>query len=172
MSMRSRISRARRLTRAEAAWRTRATAQRAADRVALKFGARGWRRESLARALTPEAVPGIQRLLATSRFETAHQAIAAHVRQRPVRSLLHPSLRDGLRASVLRNATTATADAQVRGDRIVRGEYDLLGTRGCGSPARERLIHRLAPGSRVGPSRSAVFWADVPYLARRQATTR
>ena len=166
MSVRSRISRARRLTRAEAAWRTRAMAQRAADRVALKFGARGWRRESLARALTLDAVPGIQRLLATSRFEAAHQAIAAHVRQRPVRSLLHPSLRDGLRASVLRNCTTATADAQVRGDRIVRGEYDLLGYEGvrfASARAASSVDWHLDPVS--GRRAAAIFWADVPYLA-------
>jgi hypothetical protein len=168
MSMRSRLSRARRLTRAEAAWRTRATAQRAADRVALKFGARGWRRESLARALTPAALPGIQRLLATSRFETAHQAIAAHVRQRPVRSLLHPSLRDGLRASVLRNGTTATADAQVRGDRIVRGEYDLLGYERLRFPtARDDSSIDWHLDAVSGGRAPLVFWADVPYLSPR-----
>ena len=166
MSVRSRINRVRRLTRAEAAWRTRAMAQRAADRVAMKIGTRGWRRASLASSFVPKGMPDIQRLLAARRFEAAHHAIAAHVRQRPVGSLLHPSLRDGLRASVLAACPGAAADARMRADRIVTGEYDLLGYEGlrfAGTRADPGIDWHLDPVS--GRRAPVVFWADVPYLA-------
>jgi hypothetical protein len=111
-------------------------------------------------------VPDIQRLLAARRFEAAHQAIAAHVRDRPPRALLHPSLRDGLRASVLAAHPTSAADAQMRGDRIVLGEYDLLGYEGlrfAGARHDFAIDWHLDPVS--GCRAPAVFWADVPYLA-------
>ena len=101
MSLAGRLRRLRRLTRAEAIWRMRTLAHRTAHRCAVTVRTPVWRRELLARALAPTEVHDLSALLAAGRFEDAHHVIATHVRQRPVRSLLHPSLREPLRARVL-----------------------------------------------------------------------
>ena len=121
MSVGGKIARLRRLTRAEAAWRTRTLLRRAADRAAVKVRTPAWRREWLVRALAPEETRDIHPLLAAGRFEDAHHAIAVHIGRRPVRSILHPTLRGPLRARVLAAHPLATDDARRRGDRIVNG---------------------------------------------------
>ncbi len=164
MSAKGRLRRLRHLTRAEAAWRVRTLAHRTVDRVAMKVRTPAWRRESLARALAPGEADTVQPLLAARRFEDAHHAIAAHVRRRPVRSLLHPTLRGRVRARVLAACPSAAEDARTRGDRIVNGDYDLLGYQGlrfaAGATATDWHVDpvsgRRAPGG---------FWADVPFLS-------
>ena len=122
-----------------------------------------WRRDSLARALLPDQAIEVQPLLAAGRFEDAHRALAAHVRQRPVRSVLHPTLRGPLRARVLAACPSAADDARTRGDRIVNGAYDLLGYEGLRFTGRGAAIDwHLDPVS--GRRAPEGFWADVPYL--------
>jgi len=163
MSLRGRLTRLRRLNRAEAAWRMRTFARRTADRLVTTAKTPTWRRESLAQALGPRAPREIQSLLAAGRFEDAHRAIAVHIRQRPVLSLFHPSLRGPLRTRVLAAYPGAAHDARRRGDRLVSGEYDLLGYEGLRFDRHGGAIDwHLDPVSRRrAPKR---FWADVPYL--------
>src|SRR5918995_133015 len=95
--------------------------------------------------------------------EDTRHAIATHVRQRPVRSLLHPSLREPLRARVLAAYPAGPDDARMRGDRIVNGDYDLLGYEGLRfDGAHGATDWHLDPVS--GRRARAAFWADVPYL--------
>jgi hypothetical protein len=163
MSLAGRVRRLRRVTRAEVIWRMRTLAHRTAHRCAMTVRTPVWRRELLTRVLAPTEVDDLSALLAAGRFEDAHHAIATHVRQRPVRSLLHPSLREPLRARVLAAYPAGPDDARMRGDRIVNGDYDLLGYEGLRFDGAHGAIDwHLDPVS--GRRARAAFWADVPYL--------
>jgi hypothetical protein len=163
MSVRRRLDRLRRLTRAEVAWRSRTAAQRTADRLVRRLRRPAWRRERLAAALGANEMRDVRALLAAGRFEQAHHALAAHVGQRPARSLLHPSMRVPLRERVLAAYPGAVDAARSRGDRILNDQYDLLGYEGLhfAGPGGVTDWH-LDPVSRRRAARS--FWADVPYL--------
>jgi hypothetical protein len=164
VTVRTRLARLRRLTPSEAWWRTRTLTQQAADRLAMKVRPPAWRRESLAGVLAPvDGMRTIARLLADGRFEESHHALACHVAQRPVRFLLHPSMRGQLRARVLAAYPDAADEARTRGDRIVSGDYDLLGYEGLRFAGADGAIdwHVDAVSGCHAPK---TFWADVPYL--------
>jgi hypothetical protein len=81
-----------------------------------------------------------------------------------VRSILHPSLREPLRERVRAAWPSAAEDARIRADRIVRGDYDLLGYEGLRFGGSDGAIdwHLDPVSGHRAPS--STFWARVPYL--------
>jgi hypothetical protein len=123
-----------------------------------------WRRRSLARALAPTGdLREVRALLAADRIQAAHHALAAHVRRRPTRFLVHPSMRVTFARRVLAAYPGADADARARADRVCTGEYDLLGYERLRFGGQTGVPDwHLDPVS--GRRAPVAFWADVPYL--------
>jgi len=164
MTIRARLGRVRRVSSDEVAWRARAFAHRAADRVAATLRPPAWRRASLARAFAAAGeLRDVRALLTTDRIQEAHHALAAHVRRRPIRFLVHPSMRAPLTRRVLAAYPTADAEARAWANRVCAGEYDLLGYEGLRFDSEGGAPDwHLDPVS--GRRAPAAFWADVPYL--------
>jgi hypothetical protein len=164
MRLRTRFGRLRRLSSAELLWRVRVHARQAADRVATSVRPPAWHRPALANALAPAGeLGGVRALLADGHIDDAHHALAAHVRRRPVRFVVHPSLRESVTRRVLAACPGADTDARARADRICAGEYDVLGYERLRFAAHSGTVDwHLDPVS--GRRAPFVFWADVPYL--------
>jgi len=159
-----RLRRARHLTATELTWRARLAGRRAIERIECTLHTPTWRRASLTGVLVgDERLRHIRMLLAKARYQDAHHALAAHVRDRPPQFLLHPGMRSGVRARVLDSYPSAAPEARDRADRILQNEYDLLGYRRLTVEARDGTVdwHADPVSHRRPPHR---FWADVPYL--------
>jgi heparinase II/III-like protein len=163
MTIRARLRRVRRVSSGEVAWRARAFAQRTADRVAATLRPPAWRRASLARALAEGGeLRDVRALLTTNRVQEAHHALAAHVRLRPIRFLVHPSMRAPLTRRVLAAYPAADAEARAWGTQVCAGEYHLLGYESLRFDDGGAPDWHLDPVS--GRRAPVAFWADVPYL--------
>ena len=109
MRLRQRLARLRRPSSTELAWRARATARQVADRVTTAVRPPAWHRPALARALTPVGeIREICFLLDAGRIDDANRALASHVQRRPVRFVVHPSMRE----SVVRRVLAAWSGAR------------------------------------------------------------
>jgi hypothetical protein len=164
MRVRARLRRLRRLSSAELGWRARAGARQAADRITTTLRPPAWHRPALARALTPGAGLGeVRALLAAGRITDAHHGLAAHMRVRPVRFLVHHSMRESVARRVRAACPAADVEARATANRICAGEYDLLGYERLRFDAKTGTVDwHLDPVS--GHRAPFVFWTDVPYL--------
>jgi heparinase II/III-like protein len=144
----------------EVLWRSAAAGRIARDRVRLAIAPARWNRGELARLLvTSSAAAPIAAAAREGRWLDAHQAIARHLASSPQRFLISPRLRDDVAGRVRMAFPDAAADAASRADRIVAGEYDLLGYRGLrfgGPDWHVDPVHDRRPPRR--------FWSSVPYL--------
>ena len=129
-------ARLRRMTFEEGRWRTRETARTLGDRIRFRVARPRW----------PEA-----------KETSVANAIADRLARGQSRCVIDPALADAVRDAVLMRWPDAAADAAARGDRIIAGQYDLLGYRGLRfSDWHSDPVHR-----RTAPRTS---WAEVPYL--------
>ena len=125
----------------EAAWRLGSMSRRLADRAVAALGQPRWTRPSDAAA--------------------AHREISARIADSH-RFLIVPSRRAELAARIRRDCPHAARHAAARADRILFGEYDLLGYRGLRFDGSGRFEWNYDP---VHDRRSPVrFWSAVPYL--------
>jgi hypothetical protein len=172
------IARLARMDRAEMAWRT-ATAVRALnDRVRARIREPRWDRRHLLSALSREPLLGPARdALSRGDWDAAHRALAVDIRSRPARFVVHPSIKPAVVEPIRADHPQAAAQAAARADRIVAGEFDLLGYRGlrfdlpaqAASASRSQVDaiaaaidwHLDAVSNRRAPS---LFWTNVRYL--------
>ena len=116
-----------------------------------------WRRTALAGALRPDhrslqdAFAGLRR----GDWMGAHDALMRHFATRPARFILDPASRVERTALIVRQHPQAVAEAAARADRIVAGQFDLLGYRNLS----------FSNGSR----RSEIDWHFDPVNQRRAA---
>lgn len=154
------------MSAAELRWRTSCAARNAARRLAARVRPPAWHRGDLLRTLvrTDDTAPVIRAARAGD-WRSAHASLSALLRQRPPRFLVAPSMRDPLVRQIARAFPSSAAEARARADRIVSGEYDLLGYRALRFDAQDRpapdwhldpVHHRRAP---------LRFWTTVPYLS-------
>ena len=89
--------------------------------------------------------------------------LARHFASRPPRFIIDPARRREIGRRIVGEFPGSAHDAASRGDRIVAGQYDLLGYRGLTFGVGEaRIDWHLDPvHGRRAPRR---FWADVPFL--------
>src|SRR5665213_1963035 len=148
----------------EVAWRGRAAARIAWDRFQASRTAPSWNRHELAAALAPDpAIEAARTALAQARWQDAHRALARHLMFSPQRFALASTNRSTLAPAIRERFPDAGADATSRADRILAGEYDLLGYHGLTfhhgtapvDSQRDPVHGRRAPGG---------FWSQVPYL--------
>ena len=134
--MPGRLSRIRQLTFEEARWRTREFVATLRDHCRFRIRRPEWP-------------------------HTCDESIAADVIRRlhegQSRCVINPRLASVVREQILRRFPDASADAAMRGDRLLAGQHDLLGYRGLkiSDWHSDPVHHRRAP---------LVCWADVPYL--------
>ena len=134
--MPGRLSRIRQLTLEEASWRTRELAATLRDRIRFRVRRPEWP-------------------------HTSSSSIAADVIKRlhdgQSRCVIDPCLAPVMREEILSRFPSATADAAMRGERLLAGQHDLLGYRELTMSDwhSDPVHHRRAP---------LVCWAEVPYL--------
>ena len=160
----SRLQRVRAMGREEIAFRARAAARARLDRLAAAAKPPRWNRADLPRVLAPHALDGeARRAVREGRWDAVQHRVEHVFRSRPSRFVFVPETCGGLRAEILRRWPSAADEARARADRIVSGEYDLLGYRGLRFTQGD-----LAPDWHLDPvsGRRApgAFWADVPFL--------
>src|SRR5438132_9374291 len=126
-----RLSRARRMTLKEGTWRTVEMARTAGDRLRARFETPRWRRQDIADVLaSPVLTRTMRSAIARHEWGAVNEALFEHLSQRQSRCVIDPSLADAVRQQVLARWPAAAADASMRADRILGGDYDLLGYRG------------------------------------------
>jgi heparinase II/III-like protein len=150
----------------EIGWRSRAFARNTIDRVIVSKGASLWERRRLESAIAarPE-LEDVRAALAANLWLDAHRRLAEHFTSVPPRFLISESLRPSLIAAIVERFPASVLDARQRADRILTGDYDLLGYRGL------RFDHASPTAGvdwHIDPvhNRRAVqaFWTEVPYL--------
>jgi len=174
--MRTLISRVSRMDRKEIAWRTATAARSLTDRIRTRVVAPRWNRRDLLPALngTPELAV-VRDALSRDDWAAAHDALSLHLMSAPVRFVVHPAARLETAQRIRADYPQAAQHAAAAADRIVVGEFDLLGYRGLRFDPLPAASSRLTSGAgavavdwhldavarRRAPS---LFWRDVPYL--------
>ena len=130
------LHRLRSLTFDEARWRVVEMAHRLGDRVRFRCAPPQWEQP---------------------RDTTVASTVLERLSRGQSRCVIDPSLARAIRADISRRWPTAVPDATARAERILKGEYDLLGYRGLrfSNWHSDPVHHREAP---------RICWADVPYL--------
>ena len=171
------ISRVVRMDRAEIAWRTATAVRALGDRVRTGVTEPRWNRSALLPALSHAPDLGaVRESLTRGDWDAAHRGLAHHFSAAPVSFPAHPSVKPALVERILREHPRAAAQAAEGADRILAGEFDLLGYRGLrfdprtdattsmsASAAGAAAVdwHFDAVSNRRAPR---LFWSNVPYL--------
>jgi len=147
----------------EILWRGRAAARTAVDRARTAIAPARWNRRDLAGRLA--RVPGLDRAraaLGRRDWLDAHRELCRHLAVEPARFVIAPSLKQMIASRIRREFPDSADAATARADRIVAGDYDLLGFRGLRFDAGGATDWHYDPvHDRRAPRR---FWADVSYL--------
>jgi hypothetical protein len=159
-----RLERLRRMTREEVQWRLGVALRTTTERITSRIRPRQWTRNAIADALSPGVVDGeLRRSVAAGRWMDAHAALAATLRSRPARHVLDPSAAPLLRETISRHWPDAASQAIAGADRLLQGQYDVLGYRGLAFARNGTGIDwHFDPVHRRGAP--LLFYADVPYL--------
>src|SRR6266850_3792620 len=125
------VSRLARMDRAELTWRGAAAARIAVDRVRARISPPRWNRRDLLTALAPlPELAAARTALADGRWNDAQRELAEHFAATPQRFVISATMRHALADRIRRDCPGNAHEAVVRADRILAGEYDLLGFRG------------------------------------------
>jgi hypothetical protein len=166
------LSRLARMDRAELTWRSAAAGRIAVDRARARFSPPRWSRRDLRAALAPlPELAAARAALSNGRWDDAQRELASHFTKAPRRFVIAPGMKDSLADAVRREFPESVHDAVLRADRILSGEYDLLGFRGL------RFSHPAHPARPAPPALPdwhydpvhdrrppESFWSTVPYL--------
>jgi hypothetical protein len=163
---RSLLARIGRMNGAELRWRSTTAVRNALQQAAARLRKPEWRRHDLAAALlqTPASAP----ILAALRQEDwtgAHRLLATACIAHPPLFVIAPSMREAVVGQLRATFPGVERDAAARADRLVAGEYDLLGYRALrfdGDPGVVPDWHLDPVHSRRAPLQ---FWSTVPYLS-------
>jgi uncharacterized heparinase superfamily protein len=148
---------------AELAWRVRTAGRQAIDRGHAALAAPVWKREVLPHILArTRELDGVRAAAVGGRWGDAHAELAGRLSTQPARFIIAPSLRRHIVNQVSREFPGSAREAAARGDRLLAGEYDLLGYRAIQfGPASSIDWHYDPVHARRSPVR---FWATVPFL--------
>ena len=150
---------------AEILWRSRAAARIAVDRARIAVAPPVWNRRRLARRLAHTVdLDRARDALAQGDWPEADCALRRHAVEGPARFVIAPSSRRAVASLIRREFPDSVSQSAARADRIVAGEYDLLGFRELRFASNGAIDWHYDPvHERRAPRR---FWASVPYLDR------
>ena len=124
------LARVMRMDLPEILWRSHAAARIGFDRARSTVIPAQWRRRDLARLLAPlPEFAGVQAAVASDGWAAAHRALAQHVAAAPQRFVIAPHARSTVSNRILTEFPDSGMNATAMADRILAGEYDLLGYR-------------------------------------------
>src|SRR5436190_15331106 len=159
------------MDRVEVAWRARAAGRIAVERARTRLSRPKWNRHDLAPALArwPE-LAAVHRALAAGRWSDAQRGLSVHFGTAPQRFVIHPAMKESVANRIRAAFPERAPQAAARADRIVAGEYDLLGYAGLrfSRPASPSPVGSAAlPAWNYDPvhDRCApqAFWSTVPF---------
>jgi len=164
-----RLARVLRMDLPEMVWRGRAAARIGFDRARSTVMPVQWARRDLARVLAPlPELAGVRAALGCGGWADAHRALAQSVATGPQRFVIAPHARSAVSNRILAEFPDSCGNATAMADRILAGEYDLLGyralrfDRGADVPGAAAIDWGYDPiHQRRAPQR---FWSAVPYL--------
>jgi hypothetical protein len=156
------LSKVARMSAAEAAWRASVSLRNIVARAGAGVAAPTWDRAQLARVLRPGSPAA--RAARAADWTAAHTLLADEASAHMPSFLISTTIREAAVKRIVREFPAAAADARARGDRIVAGEFDLLGYRGLrfGDGDRSSLDWHFDPIHNRHAPRD--FWSTVPYL--------
>jgi hypothetical protein len=171
------VSRIARMNLPEILWRTRAAARIAFDRGRSAVSPVRWQRQDLAHVLAPlPELDAARASLGRGSWADAHRALARHTVAAAQRFVIGPHLRSAVSSRILAEFPGSRPNAIALADRIVAGDYDLLGYQGLRFDSRAAVSPCL--GDSVAAARALDwhydpvhqrraprrFWSAVPYL--------
>jgi hypothetical protein len=178
------MTRLARMDAAELAWRGATAARAMVDRARARIVPPRWRREDLRQVLARRRdLDNVRAALGAGRWDEAHRELARHFAVAPQRFVISTSGKAALRDRIRADFPDAAREAAARADRILAGEYDLLGYRALSfnpsnltseaDPVRPYPTHLPDPSglpdwqfdpvhARHAPR---LFWSVVPYLS-------
>jgi len=151
----------------EISWRSRASARIAWDRIRAAHSRPTWNRRDLRDAFAANApLEDVCAALDNGQWLLAHRRLGRHFASSAQRFPLSPANRWSLLPAVRDRFPDAASDARARADKIVSGQYDLLGYRGLTFKAAAHTPTAIdwqcdPVHGRRAPQR---FWSRVPYL--------
>jgi uncharacterized heparinase superfamily protein len=152
------------MDRAELVWRSRTVAHAMWDRARFAVAPPAWQRGALASLLVPSAeVASIRRAATGREWVTAHRELARYFSTSAQRFVIAPGIRATTAERIRSRFPESTLNAIARADRILAGNYDLLGYRGLrfDSPTGRVDWHYDPVHDRRAPP---LFWSTVPFL--------
>jgi hypothetical protein len=158
------LARLTRMDTSELAWRSRAKARTLFDRGLAAIVRPRWNRRDLASRLSrsAEGLCKAAETLALQDFDQAHRELSRHFADAPQRFAIARAIRRRLVERVRREFPSSPSEAAARADRVLSGQYDLLGYRGLRFDGSGRFEWNYDPvHDRRAPD---VFWTSVPYL--------
>jgi hypothetical protein len=157
----SRLSRLTAMDSREVSWRAAALVRTTLARAVFSVRPPRWNRRALAKILARRAeLEPARRAALAGDWIGAQQLLGGHFATRQPRFLIAPPLRRNLVAAMRSEFPASARTAAARADRIVAGEYDLLGYRGLrfGGWHHDPVHAANAPRD---------FWASVDFLDPR-----
>jgi hypothetical protein len=152
------------MSRAEWLWRAQTRGRMLGQSVAVRFRPPQWTPERLADILSPSVVDaGLRSAIEHQDWTSVQRQLAQQMRSRRSRFVLDPGSSIDIQAAVLSRWPGAAVDAAHRADRILAGQYDVLGYRGLSfTPNGSAVDWHFDPvHNRRAPQR---IWSKVPYL--------
>jgi Heparinase II/III-like protein/Heparinase II/III N-terminus len=161
------LARLARMDAAEIGWRLRTSGRTMIDRARAGIVEPQWRRERLAPALASLPELGeVRGALAQHDWSEAHRALSRHFMRAPQRFVLAAPAKAAVVDAIHRRFRASTRQAAIRGDRILAGDYRLLGYRALRfdghDSGSDAIDWHLDPVHERRPPRA--FWSAVPYL--------
>ena len=157
-----------RMDAAEIAWRLKTQGRTMVDRAASALVARRWNRENLEPALAPlPALEPARAALGRHDWNAAHREFSRYFARAPQRFVLGQTTKSPLLDAVHGAFPHSAGQASARADRIMAGEYDLLGYSALrfnpsrGLPTGALDWHFDPVHERRAPR---IFWSAVPFL--------
>jgi hypothetical protein len=160
MNVTEALRRARATSLEEVRFRTAGAFRIHRERLKQRVRASRWDRGALAASLATERLPDLLRLIRSGEWDGAEALLAEHFSPRASVWPIPAREKEAITRSITAQFPSAAADAGERAERILGGQYDLLGHRDL-PYGRIPDWHRDAAHGRTAPRR---FWADVPYL--------
>lgn len=146
----------------ELRWRASSAMRTGTDRLGAALRTPRWDRRDLPATLASPS-PALLAAVGRGDWPGAQAQLTAALEEQPARFVIAPSMRHDVAARVAATFPKARRDAVQRADRLMRGEFDLLGFRSLRfGPSAESPDWHLDP---VHQRRAPMaFWSTVPFL--------